>query len=458
MYDAVMRLGLTLLVAAGCYSPSPAPGAPCGADRVCPDGLRCVGDPGTCERTGLTDDGAVDVAIDACPDATCSGTTLVACGQTITCTYGCMSGDSPHCAALVPSNGIDPELLTGATADVVGTEGWAFHTDDGEIRKGNITLRAAGTGLIGGIRFEIVDGAGVFAANSFTQIAGKDWNADGTRPLTLFAATTILIAGQVDAAGDLFGDPGAGGSANNASTTAGGCRGRSGRLLSANNGEGGGGGGGITAGGNGGPSSGGASTGGGGTVCATPSTIPLRGGHGGGNGGANNSNPGGGGGGALSLVAMEQITVTSGAAVGAPGGGGVVLTNGDGGGGGGGGGAVLLEAPMVVVHGALTAGGGGGAAPTTNDGNNGSMTSTAAAGGGAYTGPGGTARGGNGGNGLSAPQGGQHYFFDDGLGTVISRGGGGGGAAGRIEIRGRVRDVTLSVQNPAATQNDIVMK
>lgn len=457
MYDAVMRLGLTLLVAAGCYSPTPQSGAPCGEGRVCPDGLRCVGDPGTCERTDFTDDAAVDVAIDAC-NATCSGSDLIACGQTITCTYGCVSTGTAHCAAMVPSNGLDPALLIGATADYTDTAGASFDTEDGEIKKGNIILRPAGTGLIGGIRFEIVDNVGVFAAHSFTQTVGNDWSGGGANPLTLFAATTITITADLDASGGQFGASGPGGSANNSSTTVGTCRGRAGRLISVNKGEGGGGGGGATAGGNGGASSSSGPTGIGGSMCTTPSTIPLRGGWGGGNGGANGSNAGGGGGGAVSLVAMEQITVMNGAAVAAPGGGGVVLTNGEGGGGGGGGGAVFLEAPKVVLRGAVTAGGGGGAAPTNTDGSNGAFASTAAAAGGSYTGPGGTARGGNGGALTTPPGVGQNYFYDDGLGTVISRGGGGGGSVGRIEVRARVRDLSPSLQNPVAAQSDVVMQ
>jgi hypothetical protein len=349
-----MRAAVFFALAAGCYASAPQPGAPCGDGRACPRGLTCIGTPGTCERMGVTEDAPTDVA-DACPTASCSGNDLVGCGEPVTCVFGCSSTPAAHCAELVPSNGLTPALLAGATADVLGTEGWSFHTDDGEIRKGNVTLRPAGTGVIAGIRFEIVDEVGVFAANSFTMGPGNDWSADGAHPLTLYAATTIAITETLDAAGDQFGQPGAGGSANNASTTGTGCRGRAGRRISAGLGEG-----------------------------------------------------GGGGGGAISLVAMQSISISGSGAVSAPGGGGVAGANADGGGGGGGGGAVMLEAPFVSVKGALTAGGGGGAGPQNANGNNGVVASTAAASGGSYTGPGGTARGGNGGA-AAPPQSGGTY-------------------------------------------------
>ncbi len=451
------RLHAPLVIAAlaGCYRPAPPAGAPCGSNRVCPDGLHCLGDPGTCELDPTQSDAAPE--LDACLAAVCAGDDLVGCGSTVTCKLGCQAAPEAHCAELAPSNGVTTALLVGATADVDGAMDWTFNTESGEIRKGNTPLRQPGSGVVNGIGFAVVDGVGVFTANSFAQDAGRLWSAAGANPLTLFSATTISISGQVEVRGGQFGSPGAGGSAGNTSTTVGTCRGRAGRLLATNRGEGGGGGGGSQAGGAGGVSTGGTSSGIGGAVCDTPSTIPLRGGWGGGAGGASSNNAGGGGGGGISLIAMDSITIAASAAIGAPGGGGISTTNGEGGGGGGGGGAVLLEAPIVVLRGALTAGGGAGAAPSEGDGNNGSLTTTSIAQGGQFTGPGGQARGGNGGTNV-APTAGQNYTFDDGLGTVISRGGGGGGAAGRIEVRARMRDVTPSIVSPTATQSEAVIK
>ena len=451
MKSGLRWIGLAAL--AGCYRPAPQGGATCGTSRVCPDGLHCVGEPGTCESSET--DAARE--IDACPGATCVGSDLVGCDSTITCNLGCLTAPQAHCGQLVPSNGVTTALLAGATADVNGATDWTFFTDNGEIRKGNVTLRPAGTGIVNGIGFTVVDTVGVFTAHSFTQNGGDIWSAAGTHPLTLFAATTIVVNGQIEARGGQFSSAGAGGTGGNLSTTTGMCHGRAGRLLSTNHGEGGGGGGGAQIGGAGGASNGGASSGIGGMVCSSPSTIPLRGGWGGGAGGASSNNPGGGGGGGISLVAMDSITVAASAAVGTPGGGGISTLNGEGGGGGGGGGAVLLEAPMVTLHGALTAGGGGGAAPSDGDGNNGSLTTTGVAQAGVFTGPGGTVRGGTGGTN-ALPGAGQNYTYDDGLGTVISRGGGGGGAAGRLEIKARTMDVTPSIQSPTAAQSDAVIQ
>lgn len=66
-----MRFGITLLVAAGCYSPVPGAGAPCTSDRECPDPLLCVanlcgGEP----PDGALDDGRpVDVIDSLTTDA-----------------------------------------------------------------------------------------------------------------------------------------------------------------------------------------------------------------------------------------------------------------------------------------------------------------------------------------------------------------------------------------------------
>jgi len=456
-----MRGALLLLgIAAGCYQPSPATGRPCAENGACPEGLACIA--GTCELPGtgdaaMADTAMADAAIDACPAATCSGNDIVGCGAPVTCANGCSEVGGAHCMQLVPSNGVMTSLLVGATANVGGGENWHFHPYDGEIHRGNQTLRAPGTGVIAGIRFEIIDGMGVFAANSFTSATTDNWSADGPNPLVLFAATTITVRGDIDV-GASGSTGGPGGSDATGSMSGTGCRGRAGRFFSAGFGEGGGGGGGRTAGANGGNSNQGASAGLGGTSCtAAPTTLPLRGGAGGGHGGDSINNAGGGGGGALALIAMDSIVVTG--DVGAPGEGGNAGTpgtapTGDGGGGGGGGGAVLLEAPRVTVSGALTANGGGGAAPTTGDGNRGYLGSSTAASGGSFTGPGGTRSGGTGGTGTVSPTVGSTYIQDDALvppTVIITRGAGGGGAAGRTEIKSLMRTTTGATLSPAPT-------
>ncbi len=434
-----MRARLLLLaIAASCYQPAVAIGVPCADNGACPSGLECRD--GTCERAG----GDGGLRIDACAGATCSGNDIVGCGEPVTCTTACSSIGGAHCMVLVPSNGLDATLLVGATANVMGN--WTFY-GDGEIRKGNINLRASGTGIISGIGFQQIEGMAVYTARSFLAAAGDTLDASpGPSPVVLFAATTIVIDGAIDA-GASGNVAGPGGTNGNTSTASSGCRGGAGRVLGTGVGDGGGGGGGATAGGSGGSSASGASTGLGGSACDNPTTIPLRGGNGGGAGAQSISNAGGGGGGAIALVAMESITITG--TVGTPGGGGVA-GNGNGGGGGGGGGALFLEAPTVIISGAVTANGGSGAAPSTGDGLRGSISSATPANAGSDTCPVilATRRGGVGGAGMASPTAGETCTYDDGLGTNGSRGAGGGGSVGRIEIKALIATTQGAVISP----------
>jgi hypothetical protein len=463
-----MRAVFALLLA-GCFSPSPHAGAPCGTNRECPDGLECSAQ-NTCEKPGTT---FVDAMPDACPAASCDGDMLLGCGEPIACANGCSPDGTPHCFQLAPSNGLTLDLLDGALADV-SLEDLDFDTDDGHISTtdgdDNTTeIRAPGTGVINGIRFEIRDGMGIFAANSWTFPASTDdHDATGANAFVLFAKTTITVASPIDAGGNgTAGGPSATG--RNFSTTNGGsCRGKAGRSnsgIGAAFGEGGGGGGGAGGGGDGAPSNQPSPTGVGGASCSSsPTTIPLKGGQGGGDGGQASANGGGGGGGAMALVALESITIASGGAVTAPGAGGLSGTGtaGNGGGGGGGGGAILLEAPIVDVMGAITANGGGGGAPTGgSDGNRGAIASSSAAAGGTFScveTPGATAvtrRGGAGGSRLAAAVDGTTCTISDATPTVISsQGGGGGGAAGRTHIR-RHSGTTTGVQSPTAVVEDV---
>jgi len=392
-----MRVGaLCVAVVAGCFRPSPQAGAPCGPAGECPNGQTCTN--GFCEPEGGNP-----------PDG---------------------SALEPG-ARLVPSNGISPTLLDGATAEITYDK-LDIDTDDGSMRSANLTVRAAGEGLQNGISFVKLDGMGVFSAKRFALGAGKSWNISGGNTVVFFSATTIDLNGTLDVgaiggAGDLGGLDG-GTTAENPA-----CRGRAGGAYDLGFGDGGGGAGGATTGGDGAAASNGTPRPGG-EICATPSTRPLRGGHGGGAGGVDvatgalRGGQGGGGGGAIALVAMGSISV--GGIVASPGAGGLSLATGDGGGGGGGGGAVFLESPTIAitVSGAVTANGGGGAAPTGGaSGARGHLTDANRAGGGAYLG----VVGGLGGAANGAPGAGSTYT--DG---VSSRGAGGGGAGGAIEIRG----------------------
>ena len=458
-----MRGLMLTCVLAGCFSPAPQAGAPCADNRDCPSGLECTPD-NRCERPGTY------VPPDACAALTCEGDNLVGCGMVTTCPYGCDS-IAPHCLRLAPSNGVTVGLLDGVTADVTQAD-LDLDTDDGTISSTNAAgdttvIRPAGTGVIAGIRFEVVDGNGVFAAHSWTISSADDWDGAGNPPLVLFAATTITVSSALDVGGTgTSGGPGAT-NANN-STTAGGCRGRAGRSnsgIGAAFGEGGGGGGGAMAGGDGAASNQANPTGQGGSSCTTsPSTIPLRGGSGGGHGGQDIDNGGGGGGGAVMLVAMESVTVSG--AVTAPGAGGRSATTGAGGGGGGGsGGAILIEAPMVSISGQLTTNGGGGGAPAGgNDGTRGSVTSASPAAGGTFScvpSPGATPvtrRGGAGAAGMATPADGTTCtVMDAAMVVTSSQGGGGGGAVGRIEVRRAVGGIT-GLASPAALLTNAVFE
>jgi len=434
---------------AGCYSPQVATGVPCGEDGACPAGLACRD--GRCELPDPLDASVLDVAIDACPAPRCEGAELVDCGVATSCPLGCDETGGAHCRQMVPANGLDPALLAGATADVMGGD-WALDTETGRIGRGGTELRAAGTGVISGIGFQIVEGLGVFTANRFHLTSTSDWTATGDHPLVLYAATTIVLDKGAELDVGAYDHRGvAGGQDASTSTSAAGCRGRAGRFLAAGFAEGGGGAGGRDPGGDGAPSDDASPTGSGGTQCATPSTIPLRGGHAGGAGGADSACSGGGGGGGVALVAMAAIEVHG--AVGAPGAGGESQATCDAGGGGGGGGAVLVEAPVVTVTGALTANGGGGGAPRGSNGNRGPLSTASMAAGGAFTGPGGTKRGGLGGAGTLDPTDGQTYLEIDAetSTTTIARGGGGGGSAGRVEVRALTADLTDAVVSPPPT-------
>ena len=398
----------------------------------------------------------IDAAIDACPETMCIGNELAACGGRLTCALGCAPGGvtkNDHCMEMVPSNGLTTALLVGATADLLGLD-YNFNTDSGVVTKDNgMPVRPAGTGVINGIGFTVIDKMAVFSVHSAAVaplvVSADDWDCHGANAFVLYAATTITVAGRIDGGAN---GSNAGPAGGNGGTTASvvGCRGRAGLWQSVGFGEGGGGGGGRTAGGNGAPST--LSTfGAGGPVCALPTTIPLRGGYGGGAGAYDNAlgmahgGTGGGGGGAVGLVAMESITIAG--QVTSPGEGGVSPVGADGGGGGGAGGSILLESPVVTIAGALTANGGGGGGPSADTGTRGHITDGGTASGGVFNG----GAGGRGGTGTQSPLNGTTGTDA----TPTARGGGGGGAAGRTEIKTRSRTTNGAVLSPTPVFADI---
>jgi len=439
VYHHIMRALalLPLVMVAACFKPSPQAGAPCTDRGECPKGLECVDN--LCVEPGTPG------APDACPGARCEGDTLVDCsGSPVTCALGCTADNGPHCRALVPSNGVTTDLLTGADALLLIDE-LAFDTSDGEIKHRNVIIRHSGEGVVDGVGFTIVDNMAIWSVAAITVPAGNDWTFTTDHAVVLYSGTTIVVDGVLDlGAGGSGGGPGGNNGGTNATAVP--CRGGAGTAFAVGFGEGGGGGGGETAGGDGAPSNQ-ATFGIGGSQCSQPSVFPLRGGNGGGAGGFAGTlrgGAGGGGGGGFALVAMVSITVNGTIAV--PGGGGQTGAIGDGGGGGGSGGAILLESPTILVmNGALTANGGGGAAGRTANGARGSLASANMAAGGTFNGT----FGGKGGANTTAPQKGQN--FNDGATNTISVGGGGGGAVGRIVLKGVQSTVTDSVTSPGAT-------
>ena len=106
-----------------------------------------------------------------------------------------------------PSSGVLVDHLTGVTAALVVDDGWLVNTDTGEIRAGATTVRAAGTGVIAGIRFErLSPSIGLFAATRLDVQDGRELRGFGTRALVIAVATDATIAGIIDVDGGLCPD------------------------------------------------------------------------------------------------------------------------------------------------------------------------------------------------------------------------------------------------------------
>lgn len=426
-----MRWLLGLFVA-GCYNPAPKAGAPCSVTSECPAPLVC--EMGVCQ--GMNE-GLSDASIE---DAAPADDAML-----------------PVDPALVPSNGVDPELALSLTVPIVVDGIATFNVDTGRII--GAVVRQQGDGVRGDIGYEqrMFENArlAVFSFHSLTVTENGRVQFVGARPVVFVVGNDVLVAGRIDLAGCSAGAcPGPGGGAGSLYTSSGGgCGGgmigggRAGATDLASEGDsGGGGGGGGTDGARGGNDvenpalvlPGGA----GGMACIPETLEPLVGGGGGAGGGPGTATGtrGGSGGGALQISAFGSILVSG--IIDASGGGGaagqigVDGSNAGAGAGGGAGGAILLEAPSVTVTGIVVAngGGGGGASNGVASGQPGArgQHSTLPAPGGASGN--GNGDGGAGGSRLAPPQRGED--------VMDNNGGGGGGAAGRIRFRGNSLVIT----------------
>ncbi len=352
------------------------------------------------------------------------------------CEWGCDETvpNNGRCKVFTPSGGaVTAQDLDRTAAVAAGLQKRTFtslvsagsiNTDTGAIQIG-ADVRAAGTGVINGVDFKVVNGVGVFRFLELELKGVQDIRVVGSNALALVGIDRISVLDrtQIDMRGN--------------------CQGRNagpgGRMGGApnNNGSGNGAGGagdnsGVCSGGGGAGNSRTGGAGGGrmnaGTTTGTATISMLVGGAGGGGGGTGGD--GGGGGGAIQLVSNGQIRFDAGVlsqvGINAGGCGG---KSGSCGGGAGAGGAILIEGRTVDLSDAFFAvngGGGGGAA----NGMSGEMAQVVnrANGGNGGIGPGPNDDGGSGGAG-----------GDDGAGANPGmvrdqRGGGGGGGVGWIRI------------------------
>jgi hypothetical protein len=398
----------------------------------------------------------------------CQGDMLTTCtGPMVSCALGCTAEGDARCIGPRPSNGVDPapaDELRGTTRIIADT---TFDVDTGEITGG--LVRAAGSGVEGGVGYALTQGLGggaplaIFSFHNLTVENTATVQFTGTRAVVLLVGDTARIAGTLDvsAGRGARSTPGPGGGAGaTGGNPARGCGpGGAGTSATGDYDSGGGGGGGGSVGAAGGtaflaptPPLRGAA----GPACLPTHLEPLQGGSGGGLGSLGGSSGpalGGGGGGALQITAGARLEITGAVHAGGAGGEGTqpATTAGSGGASGGGsGGAILLEAPSVVVAStavlAANGGGGGGAGVNTTPGVAGdnAQPSLIAARGGLGSSPG----GGNGGAGAIAGAAALRGLDGD------SNGGGGGGGLGAIVIRGRARTVA-GTSSPAATQLDV---
>jgi hypothetical protein len=266
-------------------------------------------------------------------------------------------GDASDAAsgAFVPSNVPLTTFPTTAGDVTIATSSCTADTD-------NFTVDCVSPGPDGGLPFVFVkamqsDGSevSVLAVNSLYVATAGSLSLKGSRPLIVWARTTVSIHGSFTA-DPTFHPTNGGGAVATPSGPGGGPGGGAAGLSNPQ--VGGGGGSYCGVGGSGANSSSVTSDAGspaaGGRTYGNAPIVPLVGGSA---GGAPMTVGGGGeGGGAIEITAGTSIDVGSGGMISVPGYGG----SGNGGAGGSGG-ALLLEAPNVSIEGVLAANGGGGA-------------------------------------------------------------------------------------------------
>jgi hypothetical protein len=264
---------------------------------------------------------------------------------------------------------VDPTLLEEGTTHITVSASATVDTDTGAISG----LRAAGTGDVSGIWFEVETQSsgpdlGVFVFDGLTVASGVTLTVQGSNGLVILSSDDVDFAGTLDADGDAgthgqtTSGPRSGGSGTAGGTVGG--NGSNNAASGATSGSGTSAGSAPSAGihyGNGG-GGGGHCYGGGGGMGDRPSRAGASGtssAGGGGGYGAGDGGRGGDGGGVHGSATLEPLTA------GAGGGGGISDTdynpNGAGGGGGGGGGAVQVTVDgTLTLTGAITADGGAG--------------------------------------------------------------------------------------------------
>jgi hypothetical protein len=445
--------------------------------------LSCSFDESGLDDQGRDGGGGIDAADDggACMPGCLSETQLRDCVSPtpVTCPLGCTGDEGAgHCAALVPSNGANPDDLDEVTAGLeVPSRNLYVNTDTGLIQRTGggqpvEQVRAGVAGLDAGIRFTTLGPTlSVLAVDHVDVAASGQIQLEGTRGLILLVRGAVDIRGLVDASGGCLdsdlrgcGGPGGGDGGTNENVNGQGC----GPGIAGHGGasdETGGGGGGMGQSGKSGGASGGNAGGAAGSAsaCPGPSLVPLRGGGGGGMGGGGQGGAGGGGGGGLQITSLESIRIEPGKGqvtrpvIDAGGAGGAGSAN-NGGGGGGAGGGILLEAPLIAfANAAIVANGAGGGdgngSPEGPVGTDGRHDATAALGGGAGT----DGAGGSGGTGAIEPTVGLAGAL--GLGIDGTGGGGGGGGIIRLNVpaSGLAIDGT-TVVSPAHTRGELTIQ
>ncbi|MCW5802271.1 MAG: hypothetical protein KIT31_07780 [Deltaproteobacteria bacterium] len=283
---------------------------------------------------------------------TCDGDILRTCNAAgalanETCTAGCISSPTPHCAHIIPRYLPDVCDTPAPSPELVISSSGTFDTSLDLNCNGGIIQQ------VGGPEICVVHyGTITIEPGSELQVVGRDSSGGitGGRAIAFVADRDLSVAGILDIAarrGDLL-------NASTSSGPGGGFTGSGGGVAIDGSARAGGGAGFRTAGGAGGSTTtdGGAMNAGAASVDPITSAILV--------GGPHNS---GGGGGAMTLVACRGALNVSGviAAGGGGGIGGLVLGNGiTGGGGGGAGGYVVFQGLKVTVTGEVYANGGGG--------------------------------------------------------------------------------------------------